>query len=131
MEASAYRFVLSIFRAWGGRSTPVRDYVLHNPKRALPVAAVTLVIMLIVILSIPSLFETTPEQTPAVTADLPQQQQAAPPANWQEGYRAWQDTQRYNQGVIDDVYKYRRDSQDRMDETYRRGTYDWYDKSND
>ena len=30
--------------------------------------------------------------------------------------------------IIDDTYTYGRDSQDNIDETYRRGAYNWYDK---
>ena len=123
IEASAYRFVLGIFRSWGGRSSPVRNYVLHNPKRAVPVAVATIAVMAMLLFSLPALFE-TPSESPADTRQQVQQGGLpAPPPNWQQGYQAWKDAHNYNQGVIDDVYKSSIKSGNRMDDTYRCGTY--------
>lgn len=137
LEETAYRFVLGFYRTWGGFSPPVRNYVLKNPKRAVPVALVTIGLILAVVVSLPSMFQQTSEQAPVdgqqQTQISGQQQmptQGVPP-NWQQNYQILRDTQNYNQGVIDDVYKYRQKAEDRMDETYRRGTYDWYNKNND
>ena len=50
--------------------------------------------------------------------------------NTMENWYIARDAQRYNQNVIDDVYRNNRDSFDRQSETYRRANYDWYNNNN-
>lgn len=122
-EAVAYKFVLTAFPQWGKRPVKVREYVLKNPKKAVPVAVGTLAAIVVCIALMMSVVS-SPE--PQVAQGAGQQFPAGqPPAGWQAQHRAWQDAQRYTQDVIDDAYKYNRDAQDRMDEVYRKGTYDF------
>ena len=103
------------------RRSPLRSYLERNPGMSTPILVLA-VFGLLLILAF--LFDMQEEET--ASAEQPQQQPGAPSADWQTRYRIWQDTQRHNQGVLDDVYEYGRDADDRMSETYRRGTYDWY-----
>jgi hypothetical protein len=130
LNEAAYRFVLWTFRSWGKRPSPIRSYVLKDPKRAVPVAAGTILLLVLIIgmwiASMGGGNEAIMQQ--AGQQQSAQQQSGTPPPGWQDQYRTWKDQQQANQKIIDDTYKYRRDSQDRMDESYRRGTYDWYKK---
>jgi hypothetical protein len=133
LNEAAYRFVLWTFRSWGKRPSPIRSYVLKDPKRAVPVAAGTILLLVLIIgIWIASLSGGNKDaiQQPGLQQSA-QQQTRTPPPGWQDQYRVWQDQQKSNQKIIDDTYKYTRDSQDKMDETYRRGTYDWYNKDKD
>jgi len=49
LEEKAYQFVMGVYRPWRGKPSSLRAYVEKNPKRALPVAAATLGILLLVI----------------------------------------------------------------------------------
>jgi cytochrome P450 len=103
----------------------VYDYVQKDPRRALPVAAATLACFAAVIAIGFSNME-QPQQQAQTQGQMQQGPMVMPQPDWQAQHRAWKDAHDYGSSVINDAYKYRRDSQDRMDETYRRGTYDWY-----
>ncbi len=125
LEQSAYKFVSWCFRPWRGRRNFVHDYVSKNPKRALPVSAATLCMVALIIFGFFQMNSSTPSMNQSAGQQI-QQPLGVAPANWQAQHRAWQDMHNYNQGIIDDVYKYNRDAGDRRDETYRRANYDWY-----
>ena len=136
LNDQAYRFVTWCYRPWRGKVSPLRKWVDADPKRrAVPVAAGTIAMMvLIVFLAISSFsgHQDTGEQGISSQTQSMQQGMGTPSlTDIRERQRIWQDAHRYSQDVIDDAYKYRRDSQDRRDETYRRGTYDWYGKGKD
>ena len=130
LNEAAYRFVLWIFRPWGKRTPPIRSYVLKDPKRAVPVAAGTILLLVLII----GMWVASMGGGDKDAIQQPGQQQSAqqqtpkPPAGWQDQYRNWQNQQRDNQRIIDDTYKYTRDSQDEIYKSYKRGAYDWDDK---
>jgi len=131
LSDQAYRFVAWCYRPWRGRPSPLRRWVDGDPKkRALPVAVGTVAMMVLIpILWISSIKENKQAiQNAALQTEQMGQMGMSSQADLMARQRAWQDAHRYTQDVIDDSYRYRRDSQDRMDETYRRGTYDWYGK---
>ncbi len=125
LNDQAYQFVTWLYRPWKGRPSPVHDYVQKDPQRALPVAAATVAVVVIMLLiTFSTIFSAgQKEQSAGMTGPG---QMAQPPAGWQQQYKAWKDQQSYTQKVLDDTYTYQRDSQDRMDDSYRRATYDWY-----
>jgi hypothetical protein len=142
LEERAYRFVLWLYRPWGGRVPWVRSYVLKNPKRGVTTAAVTLLAgVMLVWLTITSILTPVEEQDAVIGTQqqtgagswsqtdtgLFPPQQGVPP-NWQENYRNWQQNQRDNQMILDDVYKYQRKSFDNQLESYGNATYDWKQK---
>ena len=121
----AYRFVMWGYRSRRGGKSPVCDYVRADPKRAVPVAALTLLAMaLIVALGFSWVPGALDDNQGAQT--VPTVQQGYPPAGGMENYRIWKDTHDYNQRILDDTYKSNSDAFNRTQETYRRGTYDWY-----
>lgn len=130
LETWAYKLVMLLYRQWGKRPVPVREYVMKNPHKALPVAFGTVVLIIAVFVIIFSI-RSEPVAPPQQGMGQPGYPQQVPPAGWQAQHRAWQDAQQYNQGVIDDVYTYRRDAEDRMADVYRRGTYDFMSDDND
>jgi hypothetical protein len=129
LNEAAYRFVLWIFRPWGKRTPPIRSYVLKDPKRAVPVAAGTILLLVLIIgMCIASLSGGKDAiQQPGLQQSA-QQQTRTPPPGWQGQYKKWQDQQQDNQKIIDDTYTYTRDSQDKMDKSYGRGAYGRDDK---
>lgn len=132
LDASAYRFVMWLYRPWGGRSPPLRAYVEGNPKRALPVAVGTVVVIALVLASfVMSLDTPAPEPEPQVAGQPPQTaQQGVPPmagGNWRDQYHIQRDLHNYNQSVIDDVIRNKQRSDERRMETDRY-RYDWYGK---
>lgn len=127
LEAMAYHLVFWLYRPWRNRPSHVREFVRQDPKRAVPVAAGTLVVLFFVFCLAVCPIAQTMDNPPAV----PGGQQAMPAPAFGGGpnvYRPMIEAQRYNQNVIDDVYRYSRDSFDRQTETYKQGTYDWYKK---
>lgn len=132
INEQAYRFIVWCYRPWRGKVSPLRRWVDADPRnRALPVAVGTgATIVLIVVLWFSTMAEQKETAQQAESPNSPNVMQGGMPsqADLMARQRAWQDAHTYSQGVIDDAYKYRRDTQDRMDETYRRATYDWYDK---
>jgi hypothetical protein len=128
-EASCYKFDMWCYRPMGKWQPPIRKMVVDSPKKAVPVALGTAAAMVFMMIFVLSSFSKAGTQTGAPgQAGIPQAQQ--PAGDWRAQYQAIRDAQQFSAGVSDDVYKYRRDSQDRMDETYRRANYDWY-KSDD
>ncbi len=123
-EASCYRVAKSCFRPCFGFQSPVGKMVEKNPRSAVPVMVGTVCLIgVIVWLAVSS----SPQTTQQASAPAAQQQQAAQAGgDWRAQYQAVRSAQQFSDNVIDDVYKYKRDSQDRMDETYRRANYDWY-----
>jgi len=126
LNAAAYRFIAWGFRPWRGKNNIIHDYVQKDPKRALPVAATTIGVFIILFFGMFNINASNQQASQSGQQQGMQQQGMAPPAGWQAQYQAIRDAQTFSQGVSDDVYKYRRDSQDRMDETYKRANYDWY-----
>jgi hypothetical protein len=128
-EASCYKFDMWCYRPMGKWQPPMRKMVVDSPKKAVPVALGTAAAMVFMMIFVLSSFSQTGKQTGAPgQAGVSQTQQ--PAGDWQAQYQAIRGAQQYGDNVIDDVYKYKRDSQDRQDETYRRANYDWY-KSDD
>jgi hypothetical protein len=128
-EASCYRFAKFCFRPCFGFQSPVGKMVDKNPKSAVGVVVGVVCLMAVIVAMAVSDAKQPGQQAAAPGAG--QQQQAVPAGgDWQAQYQAARSAQQYQQNLIDDSYKYRRDSQDRMDETYRRANYDWY-KSDD
>jgi hypothetical protein len=135
LSDQAYRFIVWCYRPWKGKYSPLRRFVDADPKaRALPVAAGTIAMMILIIVLAVGTF-TAKKDTTQQQLGFPQmmQQQGGGPSmsDLMARQRAWQSAQDYTSDVIDDAYKYRRDTQDRMDETYRRATYAWYNDDND
>jgi len=56
---------------------------------------------------------------------------AGPAVGGADVYRPMINAQRETDRIIDDVYRYNRDSFDQQSETYRRGNYDWYSDRHD
>ena len=83
-EAKAYRLVLALYRKCCGFTPPIRKFVLRNPKRAVPVAIVTIGLLLAVLISLPFVLNTPADQP---TLGKPQVQKVIPPPNLQKNYR--------------------------------------------
>ena len=133
LNETAYRFVMWGFRPWRGQSSFVQEYVRQDPRRAVSVAVVSILALVLMFAGTLAVISGSIEEG---TLQVQQQAQTqAPPmqggGDWQRRYQIWQDQQRDTQRILDDTYRYRRDSQDRMDETYKRATYDWYNDRND
>ena len=124
----AYRFVTWMYRPRRGGHSRVCDYVEEDPARALPVAALTLLAILVMLGLALSWIPDAMEQDRAAQPGQVMAPQAYPPAPDMGAYRAWQDAQRYNQGVIDETFKSNRDSFDRQLKSYGDATYDWKSK---
>ncbi len=128
LEAMAYQLVFWLYRPWRNRPSHVREFVRQDPKRAVPVAAVTLVVLFFLFCLAVYPIAQTMDNPPAVTGG---QQQSMPVSAFGGDANIYQpmiEAQRYKQNIIDDVYRYNRDSFDRQVETYKQGTYDWYKK---
>ena len=133
LHETAYRFVMWGFRPWKGRSSFVQEYVRQDPRRAVSVAVVSILSLVLMLGFTLAVISGSIEEG---TIQLQQQAQPQTPSmqgggDWQRRYQIWQDQQRDTQRILDDSYRYQRDSQDRMDETYKRATYDWYNDRND
>ena len=129
-DSPAYRFVTWMYRSRRGGKSRVCDYVDEDPKRAMPVAVLTVAALLIglaLALSwIPDSMEMDAQQSaPQSQAMAPP---AYPPAGGMDAYRAWKDAHDYNQGVIDETFKSNRESFDRQLDSYGDATYDWKHK---
>jgi len=121
--AAAYHVVFWLFRPWRGRPSLVRRFVRENPKRALPVAAGTLLGLFVLFCFAVAPLVKAPE---AASPGTPPQQAPAMVGGGRNIYQPIIDAQRDNARTIDDVYRYNRDSFDQQCETYRRANYDWY-----
>ncbi|NLX13173.1 MAG: DUF4339 domain-containing protein [Phycisphaerales bacterium] len=120
------RFVYYFFRTWNGRPSKVRAYVEADPRRAVPVAAAVLVIFFFLFVLAVAPFvpdDNGPEPAPGGHQAMPA---SPPPGVSMEQWRIMRDAQRQTDNILEDSYRYNRDSFDRQSETYRRGTYDWY-----
>jgi hypothetical protein len=128
MNAAAYRFVAWGFRPWRGRSNVVFDYVQKDPKRALPVTVLTIGLMAAIIFGMANMNVNKQQvsQNPGAQQQVPQQGTATDMGALMAQQRAMQDAHNFTMQTIDDVYEYKRDAGDRMDETYKRANYDWY-----
>lgn len=133
-EEKSYRFVAWSFRPRFGKGSPILDYVNKNPKRALPISAAIVGLYALTILwilsSITDADKKAQQQLTTGQTQPGQIQQGMAQPNWAAFQRASQDAHNFSMGVMDDVYKYKRDAGDRMDETYKRANYDWY-RNND
>ena len=129
-EDRARRFVYWCFRPRNGRPSKVRAYIDEKPGRTIPVA-----IGILVALAVSFMLFINSFSRPAAQAGGGGNGGGAPMAgggggNTMENWYIARDAQRYNQNVIDDVYRNNRDSFDRQSETYRRANYDWYNGNN-
>jgi len=122
-EASCYRVAKSCLRPCFGFQSPVGKMVEKNPKSAVPVMVGTVCLMAVIIWMAISSSKQSGQQAGVPGSG---QQAAQAGGDWRAQYQAIRSAQQFGDNVIDDTYKYRRDSQDRMDETYRRANYDWY-----
>jgi hypothetical protein len=124
LGAAAYHVVFWLFRPWRGRPSLVRKFVRENPKRAVPVAAVTLAgLLLLFCVALAPIMGAMDEGTPWG------QQQQVPATSGGGGRNPYQpmiQAQHDISDMIDDSYRYQRDSFDQQCETYRRANYDWY-----
>jgi hypothetical protein len=128
-EAQCFRFAMTCYRPMGKWEPPLRKMVIQDPKKAVPVALGTGIAMVFLVSFAVASFSQGNKQTGAPGSGGVQQVQQ-PDGSWRAQYNAIRDAQQFSSDVSNDVYKYRRDSQDRMDESYRRANYDWY-KSDD
>ena len=133
-EERARRFVYWSFRPRNGRPSKVRAYIDEKPGRAIPVAlAILAALALSFALFLNSFKQATGQANGGGGGG--NGGSGAPMAgggsgNTMENWYIARDAQRYNQNVIDDVYRNNRDSFDRQSETYRRANYDWYNSNN-
>ena len=130
-EERARRFVYWSFRPRNGRPSKVRAYIDEKPGRAVPVA---LAILAALFLSFALFLNSFKPATGQANGGGGNDASSAPVAgggsgNTMENWYIARDAQRYNQNVIDDVYRNNRDSFDRQSETYRRANYDWYNNN--
>lgn len=134
-EERARHFVYWCFRPRNGRPSKVRAYIDEKPGRAIPVAvAIIAALALSFALFLNSFKQATGQANGGGGGGG--SGSGAPVAgggsgNTMENWYIARDAQRYNQNVIDDVYRNNRDSFDRQSETYRRANYDWYNNNND
>ena len=134
-EERVRRFVYWSFRPRNGRPSKVRAYIDEKPGRAIPVAvAIIVALALSFALFLNSFKQATGQANGGGGGGG--SGSGAPVAgggsgNTMENWYIARDAQRYNQNVIDDVYRNNRDSFDRQSETYRRANYDWYNNNND
>ena len=132
-EERARRFVYWSFRPRNGRPSKVRAYIDEKPGRAIPVAVA---IIAALALSFALFLNSFKQATGQASGGGGGSASGAPVAgggsgNTMENWYIARDAQRYNQNVIDDVYRNNRDSFDRQSETYRRANYDWYNNNSD
>ena len=129
-EERARRFVYWCFRPRNGRPSKVRAYVDEKPGRAIPVAAAILVALALSFAMFVNSFSRTPAPAGGGNNGGGAAMAGGGGGNVMENWNIARDAQRYNQNVIDDVYRNNRDSFDRQSETYRRANYDWYNSNN-
>ncbi|MBN1870778.1 MAG: DUF4339 domain-containing protein [Candidatus Omnitrophica bacterium] len=126
LEEQAYRFAAAIFRPWRGKHSPLGAYVRKNPKNAVYVSLGTIIVMIAFVIMVAYSF--SPDQQQGQDTAQGQQQlpmnPMMPPAGWQAQHRAMMDAQRETSRISDEVYTYRRDRQDKMDDLRREVTYD-------
>ena len=129
-EERARRFVYWCFRPRNGRPSKVRAYVDAKPGRAVPVAIAIVAALVVSFALFVHSFQpaTGPTNGGGGSGGAAM---AGGGGNTMENWAIARDAQRYNQNVIDDVYRNNRDSFDRQSETYRRANYDWYNNNND
>ena len=133
-EDRARRFVYWCFRPRNGRPSKVRAFIDEKPGRAIPVAAAILAALALSFAMFMNSFKPAAAQAGGGAQASGNGAGGAPVAgsgNTMENWYIARDAQRYNQNVIDDVYRNNRDSFDRQSETYRRANYDWYNNNND
>lgn len=100
------------------KRSPLRPYLEHNPGMAIPILVMALAGLLLIIAFLIDL-----QTEEAEYAEQPPQQQGMPMGDWPARHRAWQDAQQYNQGILDDTYKRKLESDNRMDDLRRRATF--------
>jgi hypothetical protein len=127
-EASCYRIALLCFPAIGKWQPPLRKWIVKNPKNAVSAVVGTgCVVALIGVMAMSNGKQGQKESGPQQGA-----MGVMNPGGFNSAqYQAIRSAQQFGDNVLDETYKYRRDSQDRMDDSYRRATYDWYKKDND
>ena len=131
-EERARRFVYWSFRPRNGRPSKVRAYIDEKPGRAIPVAvAIIAALALSFALFLNSFKQATGPANGGGGGGSGAPVAGGGSGNTMENWYIARDAQRYNQNVIDDVYRNNRDSFDRQSETYRRANYDWYNNNND
>jgi len=135
LETAALQLVHWFFRPWNGRRSRVADYVGQNPHRAIPVALALVagMFLLFCIVVSPFVAESGGGQTPVGNSGQfsPMLGQAGGGGFNMQNWRTMQNAQDYSSNVIDDVYKYNRDSFDRRYDTYKDATYDWHHSNSD
>lgn len=129
-EERARRFVYWCFRPRNGRPSKVRAYIDEKPGRAVPVALAILAVLFLSFALFMNSFKPATGQANGGGGGSGAPVAGGGSGNTMENWYIARDAQRYNQNVIDDVYRNNRDSFDRQSETYRRANYDWYN-SND
>ena len=129
----ARQFLYWCFRPRNGRPSKIRTYIDEKPGRAIPVALAVILGLFLSFALFVDAFSNASGQAGGGGGGG-----GAPGAggqmgggNTMENWYIARDAQRYNQNVIDDVYRNNRDSFDRQSETYRRANYDWYNNNND
>ena len=127
-EDRARRFVYWCFRPRNGRPSKVRAFIDEKPGRTIPVAIAILVALAFSLLLFINSFSRPAAQAGGGGGGAPMAGGGG--GNTMENWHIARDAQRYNQNVIDDVYRNNRDSFDRQSETYRRANYDWYNNNN-
>jgi len=113
-RGGSYRLLLQILP----KRSPLRPYLERNPGMATPILVMALAGLLLILAFLADM------QTEEVEyAEQPLQQPEMPVGDWQARHRAWQDAQRYNQGILDETYRRKLDSENRMDDLRRRATF--------
>ena len=128
-EDRARRFVYWCFRPRNGRPSKVRAFIDEKPGRTIPVAIAILVALALSFAMFVNSFSRTPAQAGGGNNGGGAAMAGGGGGNVMENWNIARDAQRYNQNVIDDVYRNNRDSFDRQSETYRRANYDWYNNN--
>ncbi|HQO57128.1 MAG TPA: DUF4339 domain-containing protein [Candidatus Omnitrophota bacterium] len=134
LNAAAYRFVMWGYRPWKGGTSFIQNYVQKNPKTAVWVAGSSLLLLLLAFGLTLTVISASLEQANLSVPSQPAYQPPAPAqdnGDWRQRYQIWQQQQQDTQRILDDAYRYRRDSEDRRDETYRRENYEGDTDRND
>ena len=127
----ARQFLYWCFRPRNGRPSKIRAYIDEKPGRAIPVALAVLLGLFLSFALFVDAFGNASGQAGSGGGGAPGGGSQMGGGNTMENWHIARDAQRYNQNVIDDVYRNNRDSFDRQSETYRRANYDWYNNNND
>ena len=130
-EERARQFLYWCFRPRNGRPSKIRAYIDEKPGRAIPVALAVLLGLFLSFALFVDAFGNASGQAGSGGGGAPGGGSQMGGGNTMENWHIARDAQRYNQNVIDDVYRNNRDSFDRQSETYRRANYDWYNNNND